>query len=68
MVSGLALKSGLVFAGIFNCTGASCQNEQERAIGEKPIEVELLFKLETNNNIINSGGTMLSFLFICNID
>lgn len=38
MVSGLARKSGLVSAGIFNCTGASCQNEQKRAIREKPME------------------------------
>lgn len=68
MVSGLALKSGLAFAGICNCTGAPCQNEQERAVGEKPVEVSLLFKLETNNNIKNSGGAMPSFLFICNID
>lgn len=68
MVSELARKSGLLFAGIFNCTGASCQNEQERASREKPMEAQLLFKLETNNNTTNSGGAMLSFPFICNMD
>lgn len=62
MVSGLARKSGLVFAGIFNCTRASCQNEQERASGGKPMEAQLLFKLETNNNTQILGAQCYPFL------
>lgn len=56
MVSGLAGKSGLAFAGTFNRTEASCQNEQERAIGEKPMPACLLFKLATNSNKNNILG------------
>lgn len=56
MVSGLAMRSGLLFAGRFNCIRASCQNEQERAIREKPMKVELLFKLETNTTTTKNSG------------
>lgn len=66
MVSGLALRSGLLFAGIFYCIRASCQKEQERAITEKPMEASLLFQAETNNN--KFWGHIVFLPFICNMD
>jgi hypothetical protein len=64
MVSGVALRSGLRFAGIFNCIRASCQDEQERTIREKPMGASMPFKLKTTN----SGGRTFAFAFIYNMD
>lgn len=65
MVSGVALRSGLPFAGTLNCIRASCQDEQERASREKPMEASLLSKPQTNNNNKFWGhGVCFCLLFI----